>query len=64
MSLPGRADCDGRRDPDAAVARGPYRLYAEVVPGPGVPVVLMHDPGLPIDLVMQSRWQAARALSR
>src|SRR5262249_50515457 len=24
------------------VARGPYRLYAEVVPGPGVPVVLMH----------------------
>jgi haloalkane dehalogenase len=24
------------------VARGPYRLYAEVVPGTGVPVVLMH----------------------
>src|SRR5262245_35859337 len=25
-----------------SVARGPYRLYAEVVPGTGVPVVLMH----------------------
>jgi haloalkane dehalogenase len=25
-----------------AVSRGPYRLYAEMVPGPGVPVVLMH----------------------
>ena len=24
------------------VARGRYRLHAEVVPGPGVPVVLMH----------------------
>src|SRR6516165_3838801 len=24
------------------VARGPYRLYADVVPGTGVPVVLMH----------------------
>ena len=24
------------------VARGPYRLYAEVMPGTGVPVVLMH----------------------
>jgi pimeloyl-ACP methyl ester carboxylesterase len=24
------------------VARGPYRLYAEVVPGTGVPIVLMH----------------------
>jgi len=24
------------------VARGPYRLHAEMVPGPGVPVVLMH----------------------
>jgi len=24
------------------VARGPYKLYAEVVPGTGVPVVLMH----------------------
>ena len=24
------------------VSRGPYRLYAELVPGPGVPVVLMH----------------------
>ncbi|WP_316749382.1 alpha/beta fold hydrolase [Streptomyces herbicida] len=25
-----------------AVSRGPYRLHAEVVPGPGTPVVLMH----------------------
>src|SRR3977135_3890664 len=25
-----------------AVSRGPYRLYAEVTPGVGVPVVLMH----------------------
>jgi len=24
------------------VSRGPYRMYAEMVPGPGVPVVLMH----------------------
>jgi haloalkane dehalogenase len=24
------------------VSRGPYRLHAELVPGPGVPVVLMH----------------------
>src|SRR5215468_9328411 len=24
------------------VARGPYRLYAEMVPGPGMPVLLMH----------------------
>jgi len=24
------------------VARGPYRLHAEVVPGTGVPIVLMH----------------------
>jgi pimeloyl-ACP methyl ester carboxylesterase len=32
------------------VARGPYRLYAEVVPGTGVPVVLMH--GFPGDLAV------------
>src|SRR5215475_15043021 len=24
------------------VSRGPYRMHAELVPGPGVPVVLMH----------------------
>ncbi|MGN6176598.1 MAG: alpha/beta fold hydrolase, partial [Streptosporangiaceae bacterium] len=24
------------------VSRGPYRLHAELVPGPGLPVVLMH----------------------
>ena len=27
---------------ELAVSRGPYDLHAELVPGPGAPVVLMH----------------------
>jgi haloalkane dehalogenase len=35
------------------VSRGPYRLHAEMVPGPGVPVVLMH--GFPDSLHLYDR---------
>jgi len=35
------------------VARGPYRLYAEAVPGTGVPVVLMH--GFPDNIHLYDR---------
>ncbi len=36
-----------------AVPRGPYRLHAELTPGPGVPVVLMH--GLPDNVHLYDR---------
>jgi pimeloyl-ACP methyl ester carboxylesterase len=32
----------GATSQELAVSRGPYELHAELVPGPGVPVVLMH----------------------
>jgi pimeloyl-ACP methyl ester carboxylesterase len=38
---------------DVLVPRGPFRIHAEVCPGPGVPIVLMH--GLPDSTVLYDR---------
>jgi hypothetical protein len=40
------------------VSRGPYRLHAEIVPGGGLPVVLMH--GFPDGLSVHGRQPGGR----